>query len=63
MEFYIKEESENMPTEDCLEFSTVDTNVADYTAVKEETEDKEDPLLVKQGNRYLENKGSRQTLN
>ena len=45
----IKEDNENMNTEDSVENTTVKTTVAERTAVKEvkeETEETEDPLLV-----------------
>ena len=52
MESFIKEETENMNTEDSVENTTININIAESTAVKEvkeETEETEDPLLVVQG--------------
>ena len=49
MESAIKEENENMNTEDSLENTTINITIAESTAVKEvkeETEETEDPLLV-----------------
>ena len=49
MESAIKEENENMNTEDSLENTTINITIAESTAVKEvkeETGETEDPLLV-----------------
>ena len=52
MELFIKEENENMNTEDSVDNTTININIAESTAVKEvkeETEGTGDPLLVLQG--------------
>ena len=49
MESFIKEENENIHTEDSVENTTMNITIAESTAVKEakeETEETEDPLQV-----------------
>ena len=49
MKSFLKEDNENMNTEDSVENTTININIAESTAVKEvkeETEETEDPLLV-----------------
>ena len=49
MEPFIKEENENIHTEDSVENTTINITIAEGTAVKDvkkETEETEDPLLV-----------------
>ena len=52
MKAFIKEDTDNMNTEDSVENTTINITIAESTALKEfkeETEEAEDPLLVLQG--------------